>query len=282
MAPAIILVMVFLIAPFAYSLWLSMTNTRLFPGPIAPRFVGFDNFVRVLGDELFWQSLWNVARFTLMLLPLQCGFALLIAIALNQKLPFSNLFRSVFFLPAITSMVVVCVIWTTIFQYPSGPANTVLTVLSFGLAGPVDWLGDPTLSLPSIVLLSAWASFGFQMIVYMAGLQNIPSELYDAAKVDGAGPLRRFWHVTMPGLWQTHVFVIIVTTIQGFKLFTQVNLLTGGGPQGSTETLVHYMVSTGFTRQRMGYGSAVAILLFVLILLVSLVQRYLLQRRRVA
>lgn len=271
--PGLALVTVFTIAPFLYSVFLSLTNERLIPRPVPSRFVGLDNYVRLLGDPLFWQALGNVAWFTLLVLPLQCGFALLIALALNEKLPFRGLFRSIFFLPSITSMVIVCVIWATIYQYPSGVLNTLLSFLSFGLAGPVDWLGDRHIAMPALVLLSAWSAFGFQMIIYMAGLQNIPAELYDAARVDGAGPWRRFWDVTMPGLRETHVFVLIVTTIQAFKLFTQVDLLTGGGPGGSTETIVHYMVSTGFTQQRVGYGSAVSIVLFLIIMLISLLQR---------
>ncbi|WLE00760.1 sugar ABC transporter permease (plasmid) [Agrobacterium leguminum] len=273
--PGAVLVLTFMVAPFVYSIWLSMTNERLIPRPVPSKFIGFDNYTRLAADPVFWQALGNLFRFTVLVLPLQCGFALLVAIALNQKLPFRGLFRSVFFLPSITSMVVVCIIWSTIFQFPTGPLNSLVNALSFGLAGPVDWLGDRNVAMFSIVLLSAWASFGFQMIIYLAGLQNISAELYDAARMDGAGPLSRFWNVTMPGLRETHVFVLIVTTIQAFKLFTQVELLTGGGPGGSTETLVRYMVTAGFTQQRVGYGSAVAVVLFLIIMMISMTQRFL-------
>lgn len=271
--PGLALVFVFTIVPFIYSFWLSLTNERLIPRPVPSRFVGWDNYARLFDDPVFWQALGNVVYFTLLVLPLQCGFALLVAIALNQNLPFRGFFRSVFFLPAITSMVIVCVIWSTIYQYPTGALNAFLSFLSFGLAGPVDWLGNTATAMPSLVILSAWSAFGFQMIIYMAGLQNISAELYDAARMDGAGPLRRFWDVTMPGLRETHVFVLIVTTIQAFKLFTQVSLLTGGGPGGSTETLVTYMVANGFTQQRIGFGSAVSIVLFLIIMLISVLQR---------
>jgi multiple sugar transport system permease protein len=279
LAPALLLMLAFLVVPFVMSAWLSLTNERLIPRPTPARFVGLQNFERLIEDETFWQALWNVARFTLMVLPLQCGLALGLALLLNQRLPFRGLFRSLFFLPSVVSIVVACVIWATLFQYPSGPFNTVLSVLSFGLVPAQDWLGDPATAMPAIVVLSAWHSFGFQMLVYLAGLQTIREDLHEAARIDGANAWQRFWNVTMPGLRQTHVFVLIVTTIQAFKLFTQVSILTGGGPLGSTNTVVTYMVAAGFTEQRIGYASAVALVLFVIVLAISLVQRRLTRER---
>jgi len=279
LAPALLLVLVFLLLPFLMAGWLSLTNERLIPRPTPTRFVGLQNFARLFEDEAFWQALWNVVRFTLMVVPLQCGFALALAILLNQRLPFRGLFRSLFFLPAVVSIVVACVIWATLFQYPSGPFNTLLAILSFGLAPAQDWLGEPATAMPAIVVLSAWHSFGFQMLVYLAGLQAIREDLHEAARIDGATAWQRFWNVTMPGLRETHVFVLVVTTIQAFKLFTQVNILTGGGPLGSTNTVVNYMVAAGFTEQRIGYASAVALVLFLIVLAISLVQRALLRER---
>lgn len=278
--PALALIAVFLLAPFLSSFRIALTNERLIPRPVPPRFVGLDNFTQVLTDHDFWRALWNVARFTLMVLPVQCGFALAVALLLNQKLPFRNLFRGLFFLPAITSMVVVCVIWATLFQYPTGPFNQIVGFLSFGTVGPIDWLGDPTWAMPAIVLLSAWQAYGFQMIIYLAGLQGISESLYEAARLDGAGRWQQFWHITMPSLRQTHIFVLIITTIQAFKLFTQVNILTQGGPRGTTDTLVHYMFTAGFVDQRLGLASAVAIVLFFIVLVVSLVQRLVVRDRR--
>lgn len=279
LAPAIVLVLVFLLLPFMMAGWLSLTNERLIPRPTPTSFIGLQNFERLLADETFWQALWNVVRFTVMVVPLQCGFALGLALLLDQKLPFRGLFRSLFFLPAVVSIVVACVIWATLFQYPSGPFNTLLSILSFGLAPAQDWLGEAATAMPAIVVLSAWHSFGFQMLVYLAGLQTIREDLHEAARIDGATAWQRFWNVTMPGLRHTHVFVLVVTTIQAFKLFTQVNILTDGGPLGSTETVVTYMVSAGFTEQRIGYASAVALVLFVIVLAISLVQRALLRER---
>lgn len=277
-APAIVLMGLFLLLPFGLSFWTSLTNQPLIPRPNPVLFVGLRNYVRVFSDRDFWISVWNVSRFTLLILPVQCGLAFLLALLLNRKLPFRTFFRGVFFLPQVTSIVVVCVLWATLFQYPTGPLNQVLSFASAGLWGPVDWLGDKSSAMLSIVALSAWQSYGFQMIIYLAGLQGISQELYDAAKMDGAGPLRRFWHVTMPGLRATHVFVLLITTIQAFKLYTQVALLTHGGPNGSTETIVYYMIDMGFSGQKLGQSSAVAVILFAIVLSISLLQRRLVRR----
>ena len=174
-------------------------------------------------------------------------------------------------------MAVVCVIWGTLFQFPTGPLNQIVGVLTFGLGGPIDWLGDPSSAMPAIVLLSAWQAYGFQMVVYLAGLQSIPGDLYEAARLDGASTWQRFRFVTWPGLRQTNIFVLIITTIQAFKLFTQVNILTQGGPRNSTETVVQYMYDVGFVGQKLGLASAVAIILFFIVLAISLVQRVVLR-----
>jgi len=280
LAPASALIAAFLLTPFLLSFRIALTNERLIPRPVPAHFVGLENFAQVLSDPTFWQALWNVTRFTLMVVPVQCGFALAMALLLNQKLPWRNFFRGALFLPAITSMSVVCVIWGTLFQFPSGPLNQILGFLTFGLAGPVDWLGNVNTSMPAIVLLSAWQAYGFQMIVFLAGLQNIPNELYEAARLDGAKTWARFRHITLPGLRQTNVFVLIITTIQAFKLFTQINILTQGGPRGSTDTVVQYMYSVGFVDQRLGLASAVSILLFFFVLAISLIQRFVLRDRQ--
>ncbi len=277
-APALILMSLFLILPFLLSFWTSMTNQPLVPRPTPVRFLGFGNYIRILSDDLFWTAMWNVTRFSFWILPVQCGLAFLTALLLHQKLPLQNLLRGLFFLPAITSMVVVCVIWGTLFQYPTGPFNQVLGWVSGGRLGPIDWLGDPEWAMFSLVMLSAWQAYGFQMVIYLAGLQGIPEELYDASRIDGASRWRRFWHVTMPGLRPTHVFVLLITTIQAFKLYTQVAILTQGGPSNSTETVVHYMVRSGFEEQKLGLASAVSVILFLIVLVIALTQRQLLRR----
>lgn len=273
--PACLIVGIFLLLPFVLSFPMSLTNRRLIPRPV--KFVGLDNYVNVLTDPVFWRALFNVTYFAVMVVPIQCGFALAMALLINQKLPGRNVFRGALFLPAITSMAVVCVIWGTLFQYPTGPLNQIVSILTFGLAGPIDWLGNPASAMPAIVLLSAWQAYGFQMVVYLAGLQSIPNDLYEAARLDGASTWQRFRFVTWPGLRQTNIFVLIITTIQAFKLFTQVNILTQGGPRNATETVVQYMYQVGFVGQKLGLASAVAIILFFIVLAISLVQRVVLR-----
>lgn len=277
LAPALVVISAFLLLPFLMSFPISLTNERLIPRPV--KFVGLKNYIEVLSDPVFWQALWNVTRFTAMVVPVQCGFALVMALMINQKLPFRNVFRGALFLPAITSMTVVCVIWGTLFQFPTGPLNQILSVLTFGLADPVDWLGNEHSSMVAIVLLSAWQAYGFQMVVYLAGLQSIPGDLYEAARLDGAKTWGQFRYVTWPGLRQTHIFVIIITTIQAFKLFTQINILTQGGPRDSTNTVVQYMYNVGFVGQKLGMASAVAVILFLIVLAISMLQRHFLRDR---
>ena len=218
-APAVLLLATFLITPFLLSFWTAMTNQPLVPRPTPVRFVGMANFVRILTDDLFWTSLWNVTRFTVWVLPVQCGFAFLTALILNQKMPLRGLFRGMFFLPAITSMVVVCVIWGTLFQYPSGPLNQIVGFVSGGRIQPIDWMGNPDWAMFSIVLLSAWQAYGFQMIIYLAGLQGISEELYDAARIDGAGDWRILWQIVAPmsrGIIATLAIITVVTHWNNF------------------------------------------------------------------
>jgi len=265
LAPALVLLITFLIVPFAMSVGLAFTNTPLLPGPIAPKAVGLRNFERIFTSVEFWHALWNVVLFAVMVIPLQCGFALFSAIVLNGQKRAKRLFQAFFFLPYITPMVVVCVVWSTMYQYPSGILNAVFSVLTFGLFQPVEWLQNPMTALPAITMLSAWQAYGFQMVIYMAGLQNISPDLYEAAAIDGAAGWKRFWKVTWPSLYETNVFILIITTIQALQLFTQVNILTQGGPRDATNTLVHYIYRSGFVIQNVGFASAGSLVLFLLI-----------------
>lgn len=275
LAPALILLVTFLIVPFAMSIALAFTNTPLLPGPIPAKIVWFRNFERILTSPEFWQALANVVLFAAMVIPLQCGFALFSALLLNDQKKGKRFFQGLFFLPYITPMVVVCVVWSTLYQYPSGILNSVFAVLSFGLFQPVEWLQNPVTALPAITMLSAWQAYGFQMVIYMAGLQNISPDLYEAAAIDGASGWMRFTKVTWPSLFETNVFILIITTIQALQLFTQVNILTQGGPQGATNTLVHYIYRSGFVIQNVGFASAGSLVLFVLIVSVYGVMSFL-------
>jgi multiple sugar transport system permease protein len=265
LSPALLLLITFLIVPFAMSIALAFTNQPLLPGPIHTKIVGLRNFQRIFASQEFWQALWNVVLFAAMVIPLQCGFALFSAILLNAQRKAKRFFQAFFFLPYITPMVVVCVVWSTLYQYPSGLLNQLISVITFGQFQPVEWLHNPMTALPAITMLSAWQAYGFQMVIYMAGLQNIPRDLYEAAAIDGATGWSRFWKVTWPCLYETNVFILIITAIQALQLFTQVNILTQGGPRGATNTLVHYIYRSGFVIQNVGFASAGSLVLFVLI-----------------
>jgi len=265
LTPALVLLVLFLIVPFAMSIGLAFTNQPLLPGPIPTKVVWLKNFERIFTSPEFWRALLNVVLFAVMVIPLQCGFALFSAILLNGQKKGKRFFQAFFFLPYITPMVVVCVVWSTLYQYPTGLLNSVFAVLSFGLFQPVEWLQNPLTALPAITMLSAWQAYGFQMVIYMAGLQNVSPDLYEAAAIDGASGWKRFTKVTWPSLFETNVFILIITTIQALQLFTQVNILTQGGPQDATNTLVHYIYRSGFVIQNVGFASAGSLVLFVLI-----------------
>lgn len=280
LAPAVGLIALFIAVPFLMSVILSFTDQRLVPNPNVPtKFIGIRNYVRLAEAGEFLNAFWRTAYFTILVVPLQCAMGLGAALLINSKLPMRNLFRGIYFLPTIISMVVVSVIWSSLYQR-EGFFNYALTGLSFGAASPVDWLQNPYTAMPALVLLSAWQGFPFQMIVYLAGLQGISRDLYEAAQIEGANRWQEFWNVTMPGLRNTHILVIMTTTIFAFKLFTQVQLLTQGGPANVTDTLVRVMYMQGFRQGKVGIGAAAAVIFFVLVLAISLIQRRLVREER--
>lgn len=230
-------------------------------------------YVLAAKDPLFWRALANIFLFVLMVVPLQCGAALGCALLINQKLPGMTFFRTVFFSPVVISMVVVSIVWAFLYDKQFGLVNQMLSTLSFGYIQPIDWLGDPHTAMFAIVIMSAWQAMGFQMVVFLAGLQSIPSELYEAASLDGAGPWQRFVYVTLPGLRNTTIFILTATTMQAFGLFTQIDVMTQGGPDDSTVTVMYNAVRTGFREQDIAYGSTITVVFFLIILGIAFLQR---------
>lgn len=281
--PALSLLIVFLIAPFIIAFALSFTNQRLIPHLNLPtQLVGLRNFRRLLLDANFHRALLNNFIFTAMVVPIQTSFALLLAIMLNQKLRFINFFRAIYFSPVVITMVVVSIVWTFLYNPGEGFINEFLSVISGGLLGPYGWLNDTRLALLSIALLSIWQGVGFQMVIYLAGLQGIPDELYEAGQVDGANVWQQFWYITIPQLRNTTIFVVTCTIILAFKLFTQVWVMTQGGPQGATITTIVMLYKEGFLQLRVGYASAISIIFFLIVLCISMFQRiYLREKRKV-
>jgi multiple sugar transport system permease protein len=268
--PACALLLIFVIIPIVLTFVLAFTNARLI-SPNGPQFVGFDNFARLFGDPLFWKSLRNTVLFAVFVVPVQAGVALVLALLINVKIRGVNFFRTVYFLPVVTSMVVVSLLWKLLYQ-PDGLINNFLAV--FGIDGP-DWLGNPNTALVAILVMSVWQGVGFHMVIWLSGLQTIPQDMYEAGAIDGAGNWQRFRYITWPALRQTRTFILITITIQAFALFTQIQVMTQGGPLDSTSTIVYQAVRVGFSLQQTGYASALSLVFFVLVLAVSLVQRYL-------
>ena len=267
--PAAVLLITFLLIPIGLTFGLAFTNARLI-SPRPAEFIGTDNFVRLFQDETFWKSLRNTIVFAVVIVPLQSACALGLALLVNVKMRGVNFFRTVYFLPVVTSMVVVSMLWLFMYQ-KNGLINEVL--LKFGIVGP-DWLGDPKTALLAIILMSAWQAMGFHMVIWLSGLQTIPADLYEAADLDGADRWQKFRYVTWPGLRATRTFILITITISAFALFTQVNIMTQGGPLDSTSTLVLMAVRTGFQQHQTGYASAISLAFFVLVLAVTLLNRY--------
>jgi len=201
------------------------------------------------------------------MVPVQTGLALLLAILVNQKLRGMAVFRTIYFSPIVTPLVVVAVVWSFLYNPGQGLINEFIKAISFGHLGPYNWLSNPELALPAIILLSLWQGVGFQMVVYLAGLQGIPESLYEAARVDGAGPWSQFWHITLPQLRNTIIFVLIATTILSFKLYTQVEVMTQGGPENATSTVVWYIVHQSIHNVQVGYASTVAVVFFLILLI---------------
>jgi multiple sugar transport system permease protein len=274
--PACALLVLFIIIPIGLMFTLAFTDAKLV-SPEGPRFVGVDNFSRLFSDPLFWQSLRNTALFAIVVVPVQAGLALVLALLVNVKLRGVNFFRTVYFLPVVTSIVVISVLWQFMYQ-PDGLINSLLAQI--GITGP-DWLGNPKTALFAIIVLSIWQAMGFHMVIWLSGLQTIPGDQYEAAALDGVNTWQKFRYITWPGLRQTRTFILVTITIAALGLFTQIQIMTQGGPLDSTSTLVFQAFRTGYTQQQTGYASAISMVFFALVLAVNLVQRYLTRDRDV-
>ena len=277
--PALILLFLFLIVPFLMSIILSMTDLRLI-SPLPTEFVGLKNYLRLFSDSLFFKALFNNLKFVIVVVPLQTAFALMLALLVESPKRGSYFFRLTYFMPVVVTMVVVSVIWFFMYNPSIGLINRFLNFITFGKAGEIPWLESEKFALPAIIILSIWQGVGFQMVIYMAGLQGIPGSLYEAAIVDGASKCQTFWKITLPQLKNTTIFVVVSTTILAFQLFTQVRVMTNGGPKDATTTTVLYIYNQGFKNLKVGYASAASFLFFLIVLLLSLIQRRFLESEK--
>jgi len=270
-APSLIVICAFFLVPVLAALALSLTDFDLYA--LADlrnlRFVGLGNYVDILETPLFWKSLGNTFYFVLVGVPLSIAVSLCAALLLDSKLTrFKGFFRTALFAPVVTTVVAVAVIWRYLFHTRYGLVNYALT--KFGVT-PIDWLGDPHWSMPAIILFAVWKNFGYNMIILLAALQGIQRDLYEAAQIDGASILQRLRHITLPMLRPALLLVAIITVSGYFQLFAEPYVMTQGNPLQSTVSVLYFMYQEGFTWWSLGRASAIAFLLFALILAVTLV-----------
>jgi multiple sugar transport system permease protein len=334
--PGFGLLAMFIVVPFFFAFYLSLTNQRLI-SPNPTEFVGLDNYRNLLSisvlsiqpemddagavvsdadgnpeyprvrtftrnnpeypqyagmrewfrwhsgdtakvvvatDVVFWKSLRNTLMFVLVVAPVQGALALGLALLINQRLRGINIYRAIYFMPVVVSIIVVALLWRFLYA-EDGLLNSILSFLSFGLFEGRDWLGDPDTALGAIKAMSIWQAVGFHMVIWLSGLQTISPTLYEASSIEGASKWQTFRYVTWPGLRNTAVLVLIVITMQAFALFGQIDVMTNGGPLDSTTTVVFQAVERGYGKQDISGGSAISVILFVIVLSISLIQRYL-------
>lgn len=296
--PALLVVLVFRTLPIISSFTASFTDYDIggFHG-----FVGFSNYSRMLSDARFWQSVLNTVYFVLGVVPASIILPLLLAILLRRKLSGKGFYRTIYFLPVVTSAVAISVVWSWLFNPEAGPINQIITALG---GEPLQWLREPrgifemilsplgihpkgilagpSLALVSLMIVSVWKSTGYNTVLFLAGLENIPETYYEAAKLDGAGTWGTFRHITWPMLSPTTYYVLIMSTIISFKTFALVYVMTpppGGGPLGTTNVMVFYLFQKAFDRFDIGYASAISVFLFLILLTLTIIQRKIAGRR---
>ena len=270
--PSVALILVFFFGPVLYGLWLSLTDFDLYAigDPSSVRFVGLANYAHALTDADSWNALRVTLIYAFVGAPLSVAVSLVAALLVDaHSTRFKPFFRAVYFAPVVTTLVAVAIVWRYLYQPQYGLINAFLS--HFGVAR-IDWLGDPQWAIPSIIALSVWKNFGYNLLIFVAGLQNVPKELHEAAQLDGANGWQRFWNVTLPDLAPVFLFVSVTTVINYFQLFAEPYVMTQGGPLKSTTSLVLLMYEQGFRWWRLGYAASLAFLLFALILVATAVQ----------
>ncbi|HXL03384.1 MAG TPA: sugar ABC transporter permease [Bacillota bacterium] len=265
--PSLIGLGIFVYGSLVYSLYISFTSWDL----LTPaKWVGFANYARVFRDETFIQCLYNTVYFVVAIVPLGIVFAMAMAMALNKQLPGIGFFRAAYYMPSITSTIAIGMVWLWIFNPDQGVLNALLKLI--GVSNPPRWLESRVWAKPALSIMRLWQVSGYYMIMYLSGLQNIPNELYEAAEIDGATGWQKTKYVTVPLLSNTTLFATIMLIIEVFNLFEAVYVMTEGRPGGSTNTILYYIYAQAFQRYRMGYASAMAWVLFVILFVITLIQ----------
>ena len=265
MSPVLLIFSLFLFFPVLFAFFMSFHQWGMIG---TPEFIGVENYVRLFKDPLFWISIKNTLIFSLSV-PLKVAIALFIAVLLNQKIRGLGFYRAAFFFPVVLSMVVVGLVWQWMFSPSYGFINYVLEKLGLPLQ---NMLNDSDQAMIVLIIVSIWKGLGSNLLLFLAGLQAIPSSVYEAAEIDGANSWQKFWHITVQLLKPTTLFVLIITLIGSFKIFDLAYVITGGGPGTSTMVLVHYIYQEAFQRFDMGYASAAAYVFFIILFILTLVQ----------
>lgn len=269
LAPGLIIFSLFTVFALLFAFYLTFHEWSIIE-PDKP-FVGLDNYAKLGSDETFLRSVLNTFYFTGASVPLSILIGLGIALLLNQAIRARGLFRAVFFLPQVTPFVVVAIIWKWLYNGDFGLINYYLIELGI-IREPLLWLSDQNLAMPAVIIMSVWAGVGFSMVIYLAGLQGVPEELHEAAKVDGANAVQRFFHVTIPQLAPTTLFLLVMGIIGSLQVFTQIFIMTKGGPVERTTTMVYYIYQAAFKFFDMGYASTLAFALFAITLVFTIIQ----------
>lgn len=274
LAPSLIFFTTFLLFPVIFSLYLSFHQWNMFGTDTT--FIGISNYAQILSSEEFWDVMSNTLIYTMGTVPLNMVLALIFATFLSRNIRGKKFLRAALFTPVIISPVAAAVIWRWIYEPNFGLLNYVLNLLGIN---SVNWLNDPTAAMSAMIIMGVWKTFGFNMILFTAGLAGIPDQYYEAAELDGSNAWQRFWHITIPLLSPTTFFILVISVIGSFQVFDLVYVLTSGGPLGSTKVLVFYLYEHAFKFFNMGYASAVAYLMFGLIFVLTLLQiRYMKKR----
>lgn len=277
LAPWLITLGVFWVYPLVYALVLSFSEYRTLTNELT--IIGFDNYTRAFADETFWRALGNTAVFTVGTVPVTTALALLLASAVRRQHPaLASVFRASFFLPSVTSLVVIALVFTNLYAR-DGYVNVLCGMM--GVPYPSNgWLLDQDTALGAIMAMDVWISAGYYMVLFLAGMEAIPKDLYEAAELAGATRWQQFWKITLPMLRSTMLFVVVINSIKSFQIFVEVYVMTKGGPLGSTTTLVYEVYHQAFEQSdSMGYASAIAYLIFIILLAVSFLQMRLLRVR---
>ncbi|WP_396667525.1 carbohydrate ABC transporter permease [Microbacterium sp. R86528] len=265
--PSVIHIGLWTAIPVLATFYLSFTDYNVFS---APNWIWFDNYIETLSDPVFLKSIWNTVVYTFWTVPVSMAVALVIAVALNQGLKLQKWYRTAFFIPQVTATVAIAMVWLWIFNPQYGLLNAFLEL--FGLPGQA-WLVDPDWALPSVIVVGAWQGIGIKMLIYIAALQNVDESLYEAASVDGASPIRKFFAITVPMLKPATFFVLVISIIGAFQVFDQIYVLTDGGPANATTMMTYEVYRSAFQEFRMGMASAQSVVLFAFLLVMTLISR---------